>query len=239
MESLREGAEQTNGMRGRRGPVIPRGHRAKLALGGLLKLVGLVVAAGTIGAALGVGLLKLSQDAEPSTPLGGTDPPAQTAATGGGENRPSTTSSAATTNPAPADVPPAVTTTIQSSDPRSPVRVSVLDARLFTDVRPSGRQEQRARMVVRVRAENAGSRRETLEPPSLRVGSVSIEADSGADAPGTGLATLGAGARQTVTLRFSLAGEATPKVVRDRRARIFIAARLIALRVKVQAPRTT
>jgi len=40
----------------------------------------------------------------------------------------------------------------------------------------------------------------------------------------------------TVTLRFALAGEATPKVVRDRRARILVAGRSLPVRVKVQAP---
>jgi hypothetical protein len=40
----------------------------------------------------------------------------------------------------------------------------------------------------------------------------------------------------TITLRFSLAGEATPKVVRDRRARILLAGRSLPIRVKVQAP---
>ena len=89
-------------------------------------------------------------------------------------------------------------------------------------------------MTVRVRAENAGNERLTLPRPVLRVGSVRVPADAYAAAPGRQFDPLAAGTSQTVTLRFSLAGEATPKVVRDRRARILIAGRSVALRVTLQ-----
>jgi hypothetical protein len=115
--------------------------------------------------------------------------------------------------------------------PFAQVRVSVLDARLFTDATPSGRQEQRARVTVRVRTENAGAERVTLDDPRLRVGSVRVPVDAG----GAQLDALAAGASQTVTLRFALEGEATPKLVRDRRARILIAGQSLAMRVKVRA----
>jgi hypothetical protein len=114
------------------------------------------------------------------------------------------------------------------------VRVSVLDARLFTDSTPSGRNEPRARVTVRIRAENRGSRRVTLDPPTLRVGSVRIPLDPDGDR----FAPLAPGADMTVTLRFELAGRATPKVVRDRRARILVADRSLPVRIKVQEPTT-
>ena len=109
----------------------------------------------------------------------------------------------------------------------------VLGARLHTAATPSGRQEQRARVSVRVQAENTGGKRVTLAPPTLRVGRVRVPGDVGA---GATFDSLRPRARQTVTLRFSLAGEATPKVVRDRRARLLIAGQSVPVRVKVQSP---
>ena len=115
--------------------------------------------------------------------------------------------------------------------------MDVLDARLFTDATPSGAREQRARVTVRIRGENSGAAPVTLERPLLRVGNVRIETDADAGAlPGSQFAPLQPGLPQTVTLRFSLTGEATPKIVRDRRARVLIAGRSLAMRVKVRTP---
>ena len=205
---------------------------------GLLKLVVLVLAAGAVGAAVGVGLSSLSQDDQPPAPVGGADPAA--GETSSSEKRPSTTGSTATAtvDPAPVDVPPEARTTTEPSPPRSTLRVSVLDARLFREASSSGREERRARMTVRIRAENPGRQRQTLDPPSLRVGSLKVQADAAAGAAGTGMETLEAGAARNVTLQFSLAGEVAPMVLRSRRARIFIADRLIGMRVKVRDPST-
>lgn len=115
------------------------------------------------------------------------------------------------------------------------VRVTVLDGRLHTDATPSGRREQRARMTVRLRVENAGGQTVTINPPTLRVGNVRVPSHPDDDAPGAQLDPLAAGQSQTVTLRFPLGGEATPKVVRDRRARILIAGRSLPMRVKVRS----
>ena len=118
--------------------------------------------------------------------------------------------------------------------PAGQLRVQILDARLFTDGRPSGVQEQRARMTVRIRVSNPGSRSVTLGVPALRVGSLRIATDSErADAR---IAALPPGTEQTVSLRFALAGAATPKVVRDRRARVLIAGQSVATRVRVRGP---
>ncbi len=206
---------------------MPRGPRVKIFLRGLLNLAALVVVAGGVGLALGMGLSALSGSDEPAaTDLGG----GSTTATGAASAPPVTTATAAATVPAATTTaPPATTTTTTEPEP---VSASVLDARLFTDATPSGRQEQRARVTVRVRAENAGEERATLDPPVLRVGSVRIPADPA----GAQFGPLGPGTNQTVTLRFELTGEATPKVVRDRRARILIAGQSLAMRVKVQAP---
>ena len=175
-----------------------------------MKFVAVVVVAGGVGVALGMALAKVAGEYEPATDVGaGT-----------------TADSGATT---------AMRLGARGS-PLAQVRVRILDARLFTDETPSRRQERRARMTVRIRSENTGSRRVTLPGPILRVGSVRVPADAAADAPRGQVDPLAAGKAQTVTLRFSLAGEATPKVVRDRRARIVIAGRSVAARVKVEAP---
>jgi hypothetical protein len=209
---------------------MPRGERVKIFLRGLLNLVALVLVAGGVGVALGMGLSALSGDEQPATSdLGG----GSTTATDAAGEPPASTSTQASAPVETATAPPATTTTAPApAAEREPVSVSVLDARLFTDATPSGRQEQRARVTVRVRAENTGDERVTLDPPVLRVGSVRIPADPA----GAQFDPLEPGTNQTVTLRFALAGEATPKVVRDRRARILIAGQSLAMRVRVQAP---
>lgn len=207
--------------------VMPPEGRLKPFLRGLVKLVAIVSVAGGVGVALGMGLSKLSDAHNPAP-----------AADAGPVGSPDTSSTAMATA-----LPPATPTTSSPAtppdDPPSPlehVSVSVLDARLFTDETPSGRVEQRARVTVRIRAENAGDRRLTLSPPTLRVGSVRVPVEPDATAPGARFDPLAAGTTQTVTLRFAVAGEATPKLVRDRRARILIAGRSVAIRVRVQAP---
>lgn len=189
----------------------------------LAKLAALVLVAGGIGLVLGTVLAQLSDDGGPAAIGAGTGPqPAATTSTATAVARPPATATATATTPG---APP---------HPLDSVRVTVLDARLFTDAPPSGGQEQPARMTVRIRAENAGDERVTVEVPTLRVGKVRIPAD----AAGARFDPLPAGAGQTVTLRFALDGEATPKVVRDRRARILIAGQSLAMRVKIRAPST-
>ena len=213
--------------------VMSRGVRLKRFLRGLVKLAAIVVIAGGVGVALGMGLSRVAQDDTPTAPVAqsGSDNPLRTSSgPTGAAVAPTTTSSTA---------PAAPTTTTPPPDESGlgQVRVSVLDARLFTDGTPSGRQDQRSSVTVRLRAENAGGRSLTLPRPVLRVGSVRVPADAAAGADVRG-EPLPARAQRTVTLRFSLSGEATPKLVRDRRARLQIAGRSVAMRVKVRAPTT-
>lgn len=228
---------------------MPRRGRAKPFLTGLVKFVALILVAGGVGVALGMGLSALAGDnnAPPTAPIAdaqttGADARESGVGTGAGAV-PTVPTGAATTPSVPTQTVPATSaataTTASPPPPRQTpgVRVDVLDARLFTDESPSGVQEQRARMTVRVRAANAGRRRVTLPRPLLRVGSVRIATDADDGTPRSVFEPLAAGTAQTVTLRFSLAGEATPKVVRDRRARILIAGQSLAMRVKVRAPR--
>ncbi|MEJ7785974.1 MAG: hypothetical protein WKF96_14305 [Solirubrobacteraceae bacterium] len=68
----------------------------------------------------------------------------------------------------------------------------------------------------------------------LRVGSVRIPFDRSGDR----FSPLELVTDMTITLRYSVAGEATPKLVRDRRARLIIAGRPLPVRLKVQASTT-
>ena len=212
---------------------MPRGHRTKIFLRGLVKLAALVIVAGGVGVAFGMGLSALSADEE-------------LAATGGADAGPLSTDAqpGATATLTAAAAPPETTARTRPTTPTTTssaafgrfaqVRVSVLDSRMFTDSTPSGRDEQRSRVTVRIRAENRGFDHVTLDAPRLRVGSVRIPVDPDGDQ----FARLESGASVTVTVRFQLAGEATPKVVRDRRARIVVAGRSLPIRVRVQAPST-
>jgi pyruvate/2-oxoglutarate dehydrogenase complex dihydrolipoamide acyltransferase (E2) component len=218
--------------------VTPRRQRVKLFLGGLGKLIALVVVAGGVGVALGTALSKVSSDdatatADVAAENTGPDDTFSTTPTQTAQALPpaTTTTSAAQST---ATTSPPTTTPKPQSNRFADVRVDVLDARLHTDDAPSGNAAQNARVTVRVRADNGGSRRLQLDPPSLRIGSVRVPVDTNANAGG--FDPLPAGAGQTVTLRFSLAGEATPKLVRDRRARLFVAGRSVAIRIKIRRP---
>ena len=199
--------------------------RAGRVLRELAKWVGLVVVAGGGGAALGYGISELWGDEPAESVLGqGTTSRTTSAATS------ATTASAPTRTGRTA---PTALTAPATAAPQATVRVTVLDARLFTNAAPSGTQEQPGRMTVRVRAENPGPRTSLLLRPTLRVGTARVPPDPASDADWP--ESLASGASQTVTLRFTLQGEATPKVVRDRRARILIAGQSVPMRVRVRA----
>jgi hypothetical protein len=200
---------------------MPRRERTRRFVSALAELVAMMLVLSAVGAALGIGISALSRDSETATP----------------EVDGGTTSSATATATATATI--ASARSIAKSAAVNPVvylRVKVLDARLFTDDAPSGTQEQPARMTVRIRVSNPGSERVTVDAPVLAVGSVRIPTDPGAERVGSRFDPFPAGAQQTVTLRYALAGKATPKVVRDRRARLLIAGRSVTTTVSVRGP---
>ncbi|MDQ3722913.1 MAG: hypothetical protein M3376_07580 [Actinomycetota bacterium] len=114
--------------------------------------------------------------------------------------------------------------------------MTVVDARMHTAAAASGRREPPARLTVRIRATNEGRRRAALDRPTLRIGRVIVQTDPQTDAPGARFEPLTPGTTQTVTLRFSVAGEAKAKIVRDRRARILVAGQSVPIRVKLRSP---
>ena len=121
--------------------------------------------------------------------------------------------------------------------PLAKVRVRILGAVVHAASSPSGIRRQRARVAIRVRAENTGTSTVTLARPTLTAAGVSIKTDPSADAPGTNFGPLGAGETQTVTLRFETAGALTAALTTERRGRLRIAGRTLPpLFVTVGAP---
>jgi len=210
---------------------MARGRRAQSLVRSLLELVALVAVAGGAGVLIGMALAQLSDD-EPTAlaPADGTAAPARTAT--------ATVSARTTTTPT---TPTATTTSTPTPlttarRPPAQVQLRVLGAILHTAATPSGRRRQRARLIMRVRAQNSGENSVTLDDPILRVGSVRIRLDRAANPPETQLGTIAAGDTKSVTLRYELSGDATPKVTRDRRARLDIGGQSLSLRVRVGAP---
>lgn len=205
------------------------GQRGHAGVRGLLKLVALVGVAGGTGVGIGLGLAQLS-DNELAVPAPGTatSAAARPAAAATVASRTTTRQTTSPSGP--------VTSTTPAASPSAQVDVRILGAILRPAGQRSGRQRQRARLIMRVRARNGGAKAVTLDDPILRVGSVRIRLDANANPPETRLGTLAADETKSVTLRYELAGDATPKVTRDRRARIDVGAQSVPLRVKVGAP---
>jgi len=209
---------------------MARGSRARSSLEGLLRLLAMVAVAGGVGVGLGMALTQLSDDDELSAPAPSPGAAASTTTPGAG-----TTTVAAPTTPAAttATTPPRTTPTRPSS---ARVRLRVLGAILRPAGTASGRRSQRARLIMRVRAQNSGQDGATLGAPVLRVGSVRVKLDPVANSPQARFVELGAGEARSFTLRYELGGAATPKVTRDRRARLSIGTRSVPLRVRIGEP---
>lgn len=196
--------------------VMPRRERARLLLRGLAKLLAVVVVAGAAGAVLGIGLSKLTGDDKSPAPAA----------------PPSTATSTSTT----VATPPQQTTS-KPAAPLAKVRVRVLGAVLHAARSPSGVRRKRARVAVRVRAENTGATSVTLARPILTAAGISIKTDPKADAPSTNFGPLGPGEVQTVTLRFETAGAQTTALASERRGQLRIAGRTVPpLFITVGAP---
>lgn len=136
---------------------------------------------------------------------------------------------------APALKPSRTPTRTAPPSPRS-VDVQVLDAVLHPASSASGEQRRRARLSVRIRAENQARSAVTPARPVLIVGEVRTRTDSSADSPGTSIGTLEAGEIVTVTLRFEVAGDVTTQLTDARRARIRVAGRSRNITVKLGEP---
>jgi len=204
--------------------VAPRQPRARAFLRGLIRFVALIAVAGGAGVALGAGLSQLAGD-ETATPSVSDEPTSgSTVLTG--------VATSVAPNPAPPPPPPPTAATTTAGGPLGQVNVRVLGAILHPAGTADGKRRRRARLTMRVRAVNESGGAVTIAPPVLAVGSVRIHTDAAA----TRLGELAAGETKAVTLRFELQGEATEKVTIDRRARLGIAGRALAFRLRIGSP---
>lgn len=116
------------------------------------------------------------------------------------------------------------------------VGLRVLGAVLHPAATPSGRQRKRARLILRLQAQNSGRRNLDLGSPVLAVGDTRIDLDRAAETPGTRFGELAPGETRGITVRFELAGTVTAQVTRDRRARVVVADRSLPVRVTIGDP---
>jgi len=205
--------------------VPPRQHRARGFLRGLIRFAALIAVAGGTGVALGTGLSQLADDDAATPGVSDERTSGSTVLTG--------TATSVATNPSP---PPPAPTTTTAGGQLGQVNVRVLGAILHPAATADGQRRRRARLTMRVRAVNESGGAVTVTAPVLAVGSVRVRTDPAADTDATRLGELAAGETKAVTLRFELQGEATEKVTVDRRARVAIAGRVLAFRLRVGAP---
>jgi len=127
-------------------------------------------------------------------------------------------------------------------DSRAPSRdadvgVSVLSTVLRPAATPAGRRKHAARVSVRLRVANRGSRRLNLERTVLRSGDGTLAYDRAqSDAAGSLLRPVDPGASADGTLRFEPRSAFTERLVRGRRARLDIAGQTVSLTVKIGRP---
>ena len=185
---------------------------------GLLKFVAVVVAAGVVGAGVGIGLAALT----------------------GGEDDPSPAPQAAGTAPgtATSSTPALGTTPARETAPAKPAlvpRVQVLSAVLLEASTASGRDRRRARVSIRVRVTNRGAETLDLEDPQLLVGDDRVSADPrAADGAGTLLKPLASDASATGKLRFETTRAVTERLTTEGSARLGIAGRTVAVKLEIR-----
>lgn len=177
---------------------------------GVGRLLSLVLIAGVAGTGLGVGIAVLSRDD------GESDVPASPEE-----------ANATPTTAAPAPAAPAAP---------GQLGVRVLGALLRPAKTESGQARRRARLNVRVRAENQGDSAVTPERPVLLVANRQIRTDSNADSPETNFGAIPPGESATVTLRFETGGDATTALQQQGRARLSIAGVTRSFSVRVGDP---
>ena len=208
--------------------MMPRRERARLLLRGLVKLLAVVAVAGLFGAGLGIGLAQLSDDGEPPTPVA----PATTA-TAQSTTRTTATAAAPTTT---TSVPTTSTPRPASQDGEAQVRVTVGIAVLHPASTPSGRRRNRARLGVRVTAQNTGAERLVLPRPSLLAARQRVRTNPAADAAGSRLGPIPAGETQQATLQFETAGVVTEQLSNQQQARVLVGDRSYAITVTLGPP---
>jgi len=185
----------------------PRRQRTWSLLRLLAKFLAVVIIAGGLGTALGIGLSKVTSRGEAAEVKAA---PTTTAAP-----TPRTTAAAA---------------------PRDGLRVRVISAVLHPATTASGVRRRRARLGVSVLVENLGDEAVAVARPSLLAARQRIPTNSLADGAGTHLEPIGAGKTVRVTLRFETAGRVTDQLRKRKRARILVGRRSLPITVNLGSP---
>jgi hypothetical protein len=203
-----------------------------IALRGVLKFLGVVLAAGVVGVGVGVALAELSGGDDDGTSLA-----------------PQATRSTPLAATARAPAGPATPATAPSTPPATPVtstlpatgaahgrtnRVRILSAVLYPAATAGGQARRRARIVVRVRVTNRGAAALAPQDALLLAGDRRVAADPRASTVARSLRRpLAAGARATGELRFETAGAVTRLLTTKRRALLRMAGRTVAMAITI------
>jgi len=196
-------------------------------LRGLLKFLAVAVGAGALGVGVGVGLAEVGGGDDTTPALETTSSPAETE-----------TATSAPTTPATQTTPAAQTTQTQTTAAspglaRTP-HVQVLSALLCPSTEASEQATRQARVTVRVRVTNRDSGMLAAQAPRLLVGAARIGSDPDAkDAAGGLLKALAPAASATGTLRFQTSGSVTQRLTGQRRTRLGIAGRSVAVPIEI------
>ena len=181
----------------------------RVVLRGLLKFVAVALAAGVVGAGLGIALAELTGNDDVPTPLAPQN-----------ESSPRTATDMATATTA--------TSTTASTQPAGgsrTTRVQIQSAVLYPAGAPDGEDPQRARVVIRVRVTSRSVSPIPRQTPMLIVGSSRVRADP--DSADALLRQIAPGETATGELHFETTGSATQRLANQRRARLRIAQRTV------------
>ncbi len=199
-------------------------------LRGLLKFLAVAVGAGALGVGVGVGLAEVGGGDDTTPALETTSNPSETDVATSARTMPATqTTPAARTTQTTGSQTTAASPTLA----RTP-HVQVLSALLCPATAASEQANRQARVTVRVRVTNRDSHTLAAQAPRLLVGAAPIGSDSEAkDAAGGLLKALAPAASATGTLRFRTSGSVTQRLTGQRRARLGIAGRTVAVPIEI------
>jgi cytoskeletal protein RodZ len=220
-------------------------------LRGLLKFLAVAVGAGALGVGVGVGLAEVGGGDDSATPVPvavpqTTSSPSATTAT---STTTTTTTTSGTTTGTPTTPARQATSTTRTthSTPTTPTQttaaspalaptphVQVLSALLCPATAASEQARTQAQVTVRVRVTNRGSGRLAARAPRLLVGAARIGSEPTASGAAGALGkALAPGASATGTLRFQTSGTVTQRLTGQRRARLAIAGRTVAVPIEI------
>lgn len=116
------------------------------------------------------------------------------------------------------------------------LRLQVLGAVLHPAGTELGQRRRRARVTVRIQADNRTGRAVVPDRPALLVSGERVETDDTADSPRTHIDNVPAGETVAVTLRFETAGDVTTTITRERRARLSLGGQTRSISVTIGDP---